>query len=258
MEIKRLASLSEATELNSTDLFPVFDGSDPTVDLKKSRLSTLEAFVNESLAPELAGKADLVNGQIPSTQARASTIDSSVSDALFTFTDARDVTTSVPKITNEKIANDAGIAWSKISKAGALPADVGAAAASHNQAWTTITSVPAALTQISTLEPANRYTIIGNGTQFQSRQLTISDIPELPGVLDQKVPVAGFATAVRGAIANGAGLLYNQASGVFSLDVSFINQLIENYVNPPITTYALSIESGFALSIEGGRKLLID
>lgn len=219
---------------------------DPAIDLSttKARLDSLDTSV----------------ASLPSSILVSESINSALVNYV-TTNDARLTNDRAPiagSVTLTSLADTFSLPWAKINKSGSTPADIGAAAVNHNQAWTTIESVPAALIQISTLEPANRYVIVGNGTQFQARQLTISDTPELQSALDQKVSVAGFTTAVRGAIANGAGLLYNQASGVFSLDVSFINQLIENYVNPPITTYALSIESGFALSIEGGRKLLID
>lgn len=52
---------------------------------------------------------------------------------------------ALSEVSNAQVATGAAIAWSKIDKTGAVAADVGAAATSHNQAWSTITSRPTTL-----------------------------------------------------------------------------------------------------------------
>lgn len=63
-------------------------------------------------------------------------------------------------IVDAMISGSASIAWSKVSKSGATAADVGAAATSHTQAWSTITATPTTLVGYGIADGASSATTI--------------------------------------------------------------------------------------------------
>ncbi len=91
-------------------------------------------------------------------------------------------------IVNAQINASAAIAWSKISKSGADPADVGAAAVAHNQAWSTITSTPTTLSGygitdsvINTRAVNTRYSLSGGGALSADLTLELVNDVSSPG-----------------------------------------------------------------------------
>jgi hypothetical protein len=97
-------------------------------------------------------------------------------------------TIAASAITDTMVSASAAIAWSKISKSGAVPGDVGAAAASHNQAWSTITSTPTTVAGYSISDAvttartvSTRYSLQGGGALNSNLTLDLVGDVASPG-----------------------------------------------------------------------------
>lgn len=130
------------------------------------------------LQSALDSKDAMIDGAI-STHLAAGNPHPNYASVIELATHSADSTLHLPSggITNTQIATGAAIAWSKVSKSGALPADVGAAAATHTHTADQISGLtagsqfPKTVTELnytfsqSSDNPAGTYAILTDGSQ---------------------------------------------------------------------------------------------
>lgn len=92
-------------------------------------------------------------------------------------------------IDDSMVSGAAAITWSKISKSGAVASDIGAAAATHSQDWSTISGTPTTLSGYGIMDAALSATTItglksiaGGGSLAANRTLELVNDEDTPGV----------------------------------------------------------------------------
>jgi hypothetical protein len=158
----------------------------------------------------------LVDADIPAAIAR----DSEVTSAISTHAAESGNGSHIPAagITNTNVATGAAIEWAKISKTGAVPADIGAATSAQgalantalqpSAIGVTVQGYDADLQAIGALTPTQNHFLVRGASGWEARAVTDADIPAAIA-RDAEVAAAYQALTGKGA-----------ASGYASLDAS--------------------------------------